>query len=489
MEFIKNNKGGEKLCYKNYMYTQKSKNETSLRWECSQRKSLSCNGKVVTDLEKMIVLTEISHVHPALSGKVEAAKLKLDFKEKAKECRGSTGQLLVDGIASSSQECRMSLGESGSLKRYIRRYVHEGRPKDPDSLEELIIDGDWKLTDGERFLIYDNGPNSNNRIIIFGTDICLKQLSEAKTWFMDGTFKSAPALFKQIYIIRVPLVTSAISCVYAFLQKKTEDTYEELFSEISALAADMDLFLDPDVVVTDFEMAVSNAINNVLGPQVNTKYCFFHLTQSTWRKVQKLGLTELYRANPEVRHFVGMLDGTAFLDINHIPAAIDHLMHNLPDGLDVTDEDSLTALVTYFDETYVRGTSRRVGTDNNGNAIIRVIPPLFPPHTWNVFQTTLNDEDRTNNFCESWNSSFEKIVGHRHPTVWAAIEALRKDNIMVHTAIEKNDLGERPKKRVRKATTELNLRLKNLCQDYDNNVKSGFEHLISIGHNIHIDKN
>ena len=43
---------------------------------------------------------------------------------------------------------------------------------------------------------------------------------------------------------------------------------------------------------------------------------------------------------------------------------------------------------------------------------------------------------------------------------------------MVHTAMEKNNLGERPKKRVRKVMYALNLSVKNLCQDYENDFKT-----------------
>ena len=56
------------------------------------------------------------------------------------------------------------------------------------------------------------------------------------------------------------------------------------------------------------------------------------------------------------------------------------------------------------------------------------------------------------------------------------------------TSIEKNNLGERPGKRVRRATQDLNSRLRNLCQDYQNDFRSGVGHLFAIRH-IHIDKN
>ena len=81
----------------------------------------TCTGKVVTDIEKANVLEEKPHSHPSDPGAVEAAKLKL--KEKAKDYRGTT----------------------------------------------------------EKDFCYDNGPDSDNRIIIFATDMCLQLLSGAQT--------------------------------------------------------------------------------------------------------------------------------------------------------------------------------------------------------------------------------------------------------------------------------------------------------------------
>ena len=52
------------------------------------------------------------------------------------------------------------------------------------------------------------------------------------------------------------------------------------------------------------------------------KGCFYHLTQSTWRKIQSLGLTQLYKDREDIRQFCGMIDGLAFLPINDIQAGL-----------------------------------------------------------------------------------------------------------------------------------------------------------------------
>ena len=125
---------------------------------------------------------------------------------------------------------------------------------------------------------------------MFATDRCLRLLSRAGIWYMDGTFKSSPLLFYHIYIIRASLADTAVSCVYVFLTRNDQDTYEEMLQELVSRALQKGFYLDPEVVVTDFELAVTSALKVIIGPQVDNKYCFFHLTKNTWKKFKKLEL-------------------------------------------------------------------------------------------------------------------------------------------------------------------------------------------------------
>src|SRR6218665_699646 len=58
--------------------------------------------------------------------------------------------------------------------------------------------------------------------------------------------------------------------------------------------------------------------SGAFGQQVNVTGCFYHLTQSTWRKIQELGLSVAYRDNKTLKHFCGMLDGLAFLPLTDV---------------------------------------------------------------------------------------------------------------------------------------------------------------------------
>ena len=69
-------------------------------------------------------------------------------------------------------------------------------------------------------MIHDTGEGSKNRIIMFASAIQLRTLASAKAWFMDGTFSMAPAIFSQLYVVRIPLGQSAVTAIYAFLAKQ-----------------------------------------------------------------------------------------------------------------------------------------------------------------------------------------------------------------------------------------------------------------------------
>lgn len=133
-----------------------------------------------------------------------------------------------------------------------------------------------------------------NRVIIFATDEGLKHLAEAETWMFDVKFAMAPSVFQQLYVIRVKVNDLYRTSVYCLLEKKTQTTYEYMLQSLLNACHNQNLYPDPINVHIDFEKVVINAVASILGERVNMKGCFFHLTQSTYRKIQFLGLGRIY---------------------------------------------------------------------------------------------------------------------------------------------------------------------------------------------------
>jgi len=55
-----------------------------------------------------------------------------------------------------------------------------------------------------------------------------------------------------------------------------------------------------------------------------------------------------------------------------------------------------------------------------------VLSYCSPRELWSCHETTLRNESRTKNLCESWNRAFQSLVGLSHPTPWKLIINLRK---------------------------------------------------------------
>ena len=239
---------------------------------------------------------------------------------------------------------------------------------------------------------------------------------------------------------------------------KSQQQYEKLLTAIVSKADDMGFRVDPTRIVCDFELSIINAVSTVLGPHVSVQGCFYHLCQSTWRKIQDLGLTTAYKEIEDVKRFCGMLDALAFLPLAEVKEGLRHIYDTIP------DVPGLQELLTYFDATYVMGTFRRIQRRASPVPLrLRPIPPLFNPERWNVFEATLAGDARTNNICESWNNAFSHLVGHAHPSVWRVIEAFQSDQALVSTAIIQNGRGQPPVKRIRRDTAQLQQRLHRLC--------------------------
>ena len=62
------------------------------------------------------------------------------------------------------------------------------------------VDNDY-CENPQIFLLYDNGTDAEERVIIFSTDAQMQCLATSDKWFMDGTFGVAPTLFSQLYVI------------------------------------------------------------------------------------------------------------------------------------------------------------------------------------------------------------------------------------------------------------------------------------------------
>ncbi|XP_060869712.1 uncharacterized protein LOC132944409 isoform X1 [Metopolophium dirhodum] len=106
----------------------------------------------------------------------------------------------------------------------------------------------------------------------------------------------------------------------------------------------------------DFEQSMIQAIELVF-VDVNIQCCYYHLSQSIWRKVQNIGLATKYKENENVHQIVGMLKGLALLPLKYVKKGMS-VLYDLSNDL---NDPNIDELLLYFDRTYyVNGTYKRL---------------------------------------------------------------------------------------------------------------------------------
>ncbi|XP_029348287.1 uncharacterized protein LOC115034906 [Acyrthosiphon pisum] len=256
------------------------------------------------------VLKNIKHKnHPPSPAQVEVTKVMLNMNAKAQDNFDTPSRLFAVETSNLSNEAMILLTEEKSVKRSLRRIRNKKYPS-LCPLSELKINGIWATTGGPEpkpFLLFDN-ENNTNRIIIFASPEGMSELSKSVKWCMDGTFFTCPKEFYQVYIIHACIKNTSVPCVYALLQRKTKEIYVELLSTLRSLLSELKL----KTISIDFEKSMIQAIELVF-VDINIQCCYYHLSQSIWRKVQNIGLATKYKENENVRQIVIILNNKNFI--------------------------------------------------------------------------------------------------------------------------------------------------------------------------------
>lgn len=243
-------------------------------------------------------------------------------------------------------EVAANLPDVNNVRQALLRAKAKQLPRNPTNIQELeYIPRHFSVTkSGDFFLLYDSDSDEPNnlacgRIIIFATENNLRQLFRCKLWFADGTFKTVPAIFYQMFTVMGQFSymrggkqkKAARPLVYALLETKQEAAYHKVFEVIMSEARKLRIPVQiPERVMSDFELAIINAIETHFGKIFSA--CWFHLRQSVHRQIQSNGLQRDYidEADSSIRDAAHMLCALAFVPVQHVCRAFSQLKRNVP---------------------------------------------------------------------------------------------------------------------------------------------------------------
>lgn len=377
------------------------------------------------------------------------------MKKRAKR-NDDSPTLIIGNAMNVSSPVAARLPKPSSLARTIQRTRAQGHIKfhTPPSLADMLIPDIYTLTKGNKpFLLHDSG-GGDNRFLIYSTQENLEYLAGCKQWLGDGTFRSVPTIFQQLYTLHGLKHGKCLPLVYILAPNKSK----ELYIEVLRVLKQHQSRLKPKKLMIDFETGFASAFT-VCFPRAKISGCLFHFGQCIWRHVQKYGLQSLYNEDVEFSLNVRLLMALAFVPEADVIIAFEELI-----ACKYYDdhEELLADLLGYFESNWVGvlKTNRRHRTQ-----------PKFKLEMWNYYETVMNDDIRTNNLVEGWHSSFNRKVRVNHAEMGKFINVIKGEQNITEILITQLQTGLDIAPKRRKAYRDFDERLKTIVTNYDSHHK------------------
>lgn len=429
MEEVASKRGKPKCMYEGFIYIfdKLSANGNKKFWRCEFKNE--CKARLHTTLDHSRVIdVRNQHSHGSDAAHLATAKILQTIKLRAENTVEIPSVIINSALQGTSAAIQAQIPNRDAVRKIIQRRRNElnAAPPQPSSRAELLIPEAYQTYEispgiSEQFLLFDSGVNDENRILIVGRQSSGSWSSLMKKLYVDGTFSLAPNLFAQIYVIMAERGGFVVPVLYALLPNKNNQTYIRMFEAIKQMWPQ----LNPISISIDFEQAAIGAVKTVF-PECAIFGCMFHLTKNLRKKLSNEGLLNRYNTDAEFALAARMVISLSFVPIPDLDDALEALTIEL--------HDDLAPILNWFEDYYVgrinRNRTRRAAT--------------FPPDTWNVYQRTINGENRTNNHAEAAHRRMQAEFGVDHPTIWKFIDGIRGIQKGRDTMYEQFIRGDQP---------------------------------------------
>ena len=233
------------------------------------------------DADRFVSQTH-QHTHAADPEGHDLLKARARIKRSTKDTAEKTQNIISANIAGLQENVLARLPNIETIRKDVRRNrrnIHSA-VTDIHDTQFLILQNYTVDVLGQQFLVYDNGRP--DRILLFGTDEGFRFLRNSQDWFFDGTFKSSPVQFMQLYTVHGLTNHRNIVGAYALLPNKRRATYVEMFTEVQRLTHNA----MPHSLMNDFESSMLSALSQIY-PDIPQAGCLFYAAKNVFRSVQE----------------------------------------------------------------------------------------------------------------------------------------------------------------------------------------------------------
>lgn len=432
IQIIPNNKGKNSIIYENYIYTEKRRNSNIIYWRCRNR---PCICIVITPISYTIdTIPTIKSPHSdfcaANKNAVKAAEIVASIKERAKNSYDSAQSIVDMVLRGMDARTVIIAGSTSALKKRIWAARAREHNPTPPSISLINIPLNKQLTHtGDQFYQYGPGIDGyqNDDILMFYDQKSINNLRRNTIWAVDGTFKTAPTMFFQLFTISYIRADFIFPSIYVLLVNKSLATYNRMWNIICS----KNPLIVPQTIIMDFEKASMLSIKRAFA-DVNIQGCFFHLKKNIFKYLCDNGLKNLYSQDISFRNSINRLTALAYLNADEIMPTFFLLIGNSKFHQDAYDT------YQYFLSTYIGFGSG-----------LNVSGPIFPINTWIIRDSLLSPVPQTNNAIEGWHNSFKQNMSNINNSIYLFVDKIVNSQDNIRIKLIKLESGEKlPKNRI-----------------------------------------
>ncbi len=366
----------------------------------------SCRGSAIISEEDILVpKREHSHGLEAYPD----TEIRNLLKRKCSECRGqSSKRQIFDSVT--RQHERGGEIAFPEIERSLHRAQRRGQPTVPGDAAEacrlMQEEGAEEFGLNLQMVLDDEAGDIAQ---VFYSEDMERFASNIQHVNFDGTFFVVPSQFYQLFTVHFEYLNHSFPFFYALMTRKSASLYAKVFDVLKSKFPSF----SPQTAMSDFEFASSDTFQTKF-PTAEVSHCAFHFAQCIWRKVQKVGLSELYKGDESFRSFIKKV-----MSLPHLPSdTIRPTTELLFQGFEGQGEgkEKIAQIKRYV----IRFWLDKIG------------PAKFSVHSF---------EKSTNNVSEAFHSRLKSRIQTHRPNYWTFLQHLNDSIADTKRDIERIESG------------------------------------------------
>ena len=286
------NRGGKVLINEGFRYQLNKKTlGGKMHWRCWRQTCAVFLTTAAFNLDEanvqIQVLNTAPHNHPADTSLISSGAIRQQMVQAIQADPSRPIKRVYDEVVREA-DSDAEVPEFSSVRSRLQRQRSSLLPPIPETIDNVLVEGEWTRTwRGRDFLSHQDNDWG---ILVFGTSRNFARLERCQDVYIDGTFKTAPHPYTQFMTVHGKYMGRVVPLVMTLVTGKTVGQYRQILRHIKQEVLRITgQRWTPQRVITDFESSLLLAIETEM-PNSRSSGCYFHFTQSLWRKVQEVGL-------------------------------------------------------------------------------------------------------------------------------------------------------------------------------------------------------